>query len=382
MPRAPREPPSPSALVPALLRYLGARGRDPAALAARLGLPADAADRDEIDATPAAIGDLLAAAAALLDDPYLALRLPAELPLRRYGLAELAARAAPTLRESLHQLARYGALVHPQLALSLAEDGDLAAWHQATPAHPRGISRHAHEYGLAYVLTHARAALAPPPGSSSAALAPAPGSSSAALAPAPGSSGAAALAPGAAEPLPLHRVWFAHARPRDLAPLDRFFGTEELAFGAEDSGFSFARAHLDRPLATGDARLFATAAELAQSALREQPRSLALAPRVAAHVRARLPEAPSADEVAAALQLSARTLQRRLEAEGTSLTAVADETRAEVARELLADPELPLGEIAYRAGFADLATFSRAFKRWTGTSPGRYRRGLVNPAGA
>ena len=347
MPRAPREPPSPSAVAPALLRYLGARGRDPAALAARLGLPADAAARDEVDAPPAADNDLLAAAAALLDEPYLALRLPAELPLRRYGLAELAARAAPTLRESLHQLARYAALVHPQLALSLDEDGDedgdLAAWHQATPAHPRGIGRHAHEYGLAYVLTHARAALAP--------------------------------APGGGEPLPLCRVWFAHARPRELAPLDRFFGTEELAFGAEDSGFAFARAHLDRPLATGDRRLLATVAGLAESALREQPRTRELAPRVAAHVRARLPEAATADEVAAALQMSARTLQRRLEAEGTSLTAVADETRADLARELLADPALALGEIAYRAGFADLATFSRAFKRWTGTSPGRYRRG-------
>ena len=67
-----------------------------------------------------------------------------------------------------------------------------------------------------------------------------------------------------------------------------------------------------------------------------------------------------------------------MEAEGTSLTAVADETRAEVARELLADPALPLGEVAYRAGFADLATFSRAFKRWTGTSPGRYRREIAS----
>jgi AraC-like DNA-binding protein len=345
MPRAPREPPSPSAIAPALLRYLAARGRDAAALAARLGLPDGAAERDELEVAPSVVNDLLAAAAALEGDPYLALRLPAELPLRRYGLAELAARAAPTLRESLHQLARYAALVHPQLALSLVEDGDEAAWHQATPAHPRGVGRHAHEYGLAYVLVHARASLV--------------------------------RSPDGGDPLPLTRAWFAHARPRDLAPLDRFFGTEELAFGAEDSGFRFARAHLDRPLATGDPRLLATIAGLADSALREQPRTPELAPRVAAHVRARLPAALPPDDVAAALQMSARTLQRRLEAEGTSLTAVVDDTRAALARELLADPALALGEIAYRAGFADLATFSRAFKRWTGTSPGRFRRDLA-----
>jgi AraC-like DNA-binding protein len=342
MPRAPRQPPSPSALVPALLRYLAARGRDPSAVAARFALPADAADHDEIDVAPAVVNDLLAAVAALLDEPYLALRLPAELPLRRYGLAELTARAAPTLRESLHQLARYAPLVHPQLALSLAEHGDEAEWHQATPAHPRGIGRHAHEYALAYVLAHARTVLP--------------------------------RDPAGGETLPLHRVWFAHARPRDLAPLDRFFGTEELAFGAEDSGFAFARAHLDRPLATGDHRLLATVAGLADSALRERPRTIELEPRVAAHVRGRLPEPASADEIAAAMQMSARTLQRRLEAEGTSLTAVIDRTREALARELLLDPELALGEIAYRTGFADLATFSRAFKRWTGTSPGRFRQ--------
>jgi AraC-like DNA-binding protein len=344
MPRAPREPPSPSAIVPALLRYLAARGRDPAPIAARFELPEDAAGRDELDVAPSVIGDLTAAAAALLDEPYLALRLPIELPLRRYGLAELAARAAPTLRESLQQLARFSTLIHPQLALSLAEHGDEAAWHQATPDHPRGIGRHAHEYGLSYVLSHARASLVRESADTS--------------------------------PLPLRRVWFAHARPRDLAPLDRFFGTEELTFGAEDSGFAFARAHLDRPLATGDPRLLATVTDLAASALREQPRTPALAPRVAAHVRARLPEPVAADDAAAAMKLSARTLQRRLEAEGTSLTAVIDGTRAALARELLADAELPLGEIAYRTGFADLATFSRAFKRWTGTSPGRFRRGL------
>ena len=82
------------------------------------------------------------------------------------------------------------------------------------------------------------------------------------------------------------------------------------------------------------------------------------------------------NDAAAVMQMSARTLQRRLEGEGTSLTAVVDDTRQALARELLADPALALGEIAYRTGFADLATFSRAFKRWTGTSPGRFRRSL------
>lgn len=43
----------------------------------------------------------------------------------------------------------------------------------------------------------------------------------------------------------------------------------------------------------------------------------------------------------------------------------------------MADRALPLGEVAARAGFADVATFGRAFKRWTGRSPGDYRRSLL-----
>jgi AraC-like DNA-binding protein len=73
--------------------------------------------------------------------------------------------------------------------------------------------------------------------------------------------------------------------------------------------------------------------------------------------------------------MSARTLARRLEEEGTSFTSVVEAVQRELACRLAADASLPLGEVAYRVGFADPATFSRAFKRWTGQTPGGYRRG-------
>jgi AraC-like DNA-binding protein len=345
MARPAREAPTPSALVPALLRYVAAQGRDAAFLAARFDLSAGAADQDEVKVAPSVASDMLEAAAELLAEPFLALRLPAELPLRGYGLAELAARASSTLRDSLVQTARYASLVHPHLAFELVEhaggagEAGEACWYQRTPAHVRGIGRHAHEYGLAYVLTHMRAA--------------------------------------AARPIAPLRVWFAHARPRDLAPLHRFFATQELAFGEVDSGLALPAALLDEPLATSDARLLATVTGLADEALRASPRGRELAPRVAAHLRTHLPDDASADRVARALHMSARTLQRRLEGEGTSFTEVLDGTREELARALLADPALSLGEIGYRIGFADLASFSRAFRRWTGMPPGQFRRHLA-----
>jgi AraC-like DNA-binding protein len=87
-----------------------------------------------------------------------------------------------------------------------------------------------------------------------------------------------------------------------------------------------------------------------------------------------LPEA-RIDSVARALAITPRTLQRRLDDESVRFTDVLDRVRDDLAREWLASSERSLGEIAARLGFADLATFGRAFKRWTGTTPGAFRRG-------
>jgi AraC-like DNA-binding protein len=81
------------------------------------------------------------------------------------------------------------------------------------------------------------------------------------------------------------------------------------------------------------------------------------------------------DEVAAALLMSQRTLARRLDEEGTSFQVIKDEWRRDVAIQLLAQTSLPPAVIGARAGFEDPTTFYRAFKRWTGCSPGVYRQG-------
>jgi AraC-like DNA-binding protein len=82
---------------------------------------------------------------------------------------------------------------------------------------------------------------------------------------------------------------------------------------------------------------------------------------------------PSVDRVASELRVSARTLQRRLEDEGTSYQKLLDEVRQQTARQLLAATDLDAGEIAFVLGFEELNSFSRAFQGWEGTSPGRWR---------
>jgi AraC-like DNA-binding protein len=72
--------------------------------------------------------------------------------------------------------------------------------------------------------------------------------------------------------------------------------------------------------------------------------------------------------------MSARTLQRRLDDEGTRYSALVEREREAMACTLLDDPTITLAVVAERVGFGDLASFGRAFKRWTGTTPGAWRR--------
>ncbi|MCP8466529.1 AraC family transcriptional regulator [Pseudomonas sp. ZM23] len=81
-----------------------------------------------------------------------------------------------------------------------------------------------------------------------------------------------------------------------------------------------------------------------------------------------------ASTVAGRLGLSERTLQRRLAEEGQSMQALNDGIRQRLAERLLRESRMDLHEVAQCLGYAEAASFSRAFQRWTGQSPGRWKR--------
>ncbi|MCV2355696.1 AraC family transcriptional regulator [Paucibacter sp. B2R-40] len=82
-----------------------------------------------------------------------------------------------------------------------------------------------------------------------------------------------------------------------------------------------------------------------------------------------------AARMAELLGVSERTLQRRLADIGRSFSDVVEEFRREEAARLLATPGLPLVEVASRLGYAEQTSFTRAFRRWTGITPGAWRTG-------
>ena len=83
------------------------------------------------------------------------------------------------------------------------------------------------------------------------------------------------------------------------------------------------------------------------------------------------------EPVARAMGTSARVLQRGLAAEDTSFRALLDAERRRMAELLLASPGAHVSEVARSLGFSEIASFSRAFKRWTRRSPVAYRRALL-----
>ncbi len=100
---------------------------------------------------------------------------------------------------------------------------------------------------------------------------------------------------------------------------------------------------------------------------------------VAARVRRRLLQQmghfPSADAVAEEMAMTSRTLRRHLKQEGTSYRALLDEIRRMLAEQWLEMGVLTLDEISDRLGFSELSNFNHAFRRWTGQTPARFRRG-------
>jgi AraC-like DNA-binding protein len=170
------------------------------------------------------------------------------------------------------------------------------------------------------------------------------------------------------------RTTFAHRRPKNLSPYRRLFGVP-LVFDAEHTAVFFAERWLDEPVRGSDPALQAAIAKLVSD--RESAEALTMSDKVRRVLRTTvLAGTDSADSVAFMFAMSRRSLHRQLQAEGTSLQALANATRFEIARQLLNESDMPAGEIAAVLHYSDASAFSRAFKDWSGAAPREWRRGL------
>jgi AraC-like DNA-binding protein len=155
----------------------------------------------------------------------------------------------------------------------------------------------------------------------------------------------------------------------------RTFPGTALNFSAAFSGFLFPRAYLEARLERADSKLHQVIRQHAERMLAELPRTQSFTREVRDMVAAELVGGnPSALNVAARLDMSTRTLTRRLEREGMNFKELLDDLRKRLALEYVKSQEITLSEVALLLGFSQTAAFHRAFRRWTGQTPLTYRR--------
>ncbi|MCY1056953.1 AraC family transcriptional regulator [Nannocystis sp. SCPEA4] len=159
--------------------------------------------------------------------------------------------------------------------------------------------------------------------------------------------------------------------PTDDEALRRALGPVE--FGALCDEMVLPAAALAQRMPGADPAMHAFFERFARGQLARLPADASLRARVRLQVAQRLHRgAPTLIELADALGLAPRTLQRKLQAEGETLAGLVDAVRRERAAELLAGPQ-PLSEVSYLLGFSAPSAFFRAFRRWTGETPEAYR---------
>jgi AraC-like DNA-binding protein len=181
-----------------------------------------------------------------------------------------------------------------------------------------------------------------------------------------------------AKPLPLLAVHLRAPQPDETTHYEDLFGCTVL-FGQSNSGLLLTGSVLQHPVAqTEDSLKDFLRQSPYQLVKRERPGSVnTISQRVEQLLTGYTSQKlPNADQIAQKLNMSPRTLHRRLTNEATSFQQIKDDFRQELAVHYVSRPELTIDTIATLMGFQDNSAFYRSFKKWTGMSPGAFRQSL------
>ena len=184
----------------------------------------------------------------------------------------------------------------------------------------------------------------------------------------------AALTGQSVAPLTVH---LAYPRPADTRAHEQAFGTAALAFEAPVTQLAFSASTLALPVLHANPGLFPLFEQHAAALLAQLPthEPLPLVEQVRREIVHQLKgEVPTLATVADRLNLGVRTLQGKLQAANYTYQHLLDTVRCDLARRHLREPHLSITDIAFLLGYAEPSVFVRAFKKWTGQTPGAFRR--------
>lgn len=317
-----------------LLEVLTSRGLDPSALREAAGLgDVDLEDRDARISSEQEEA-LWAAAMAATGDPALGLLAAERLRDTDYGVLVYLGRHAATVGEALTRVGRWFALVNRGVVLEAVEDHGMVAFRMRVPALPGPLPRPAAEYTLAATLLRMQDATG-------------------------------------VDFVPV-RVDMPFAAPEDHEAA-RVFGCP-VRYGQRHPQLVFDSGTWRATVPGVDAALSAILAAHASLLADAVPKGDVFVDGVRTRIAEALPDgAPSIDDMGRRLGMSGRTMQRRLKQEGHSFSDLLDEVRLRLARLHLAEGHVSLAETAFLLGFSEQSAFTRAFRRWTGQTPGAWR---------
>ncbi len=316
--------------LPGRLEELGIRV---SAVLQHAGLSPSLLDQERVLVTTEQLFALWRGIGALSPDPAIGLLLGTETKAERFDAIALAALSTASFGEGMRQMARYKQLSCPEEILH-SEDGDEWAiqfrWLLADGVEPEVLT----DLCFAWVLSVARFGTGTK-----------------------------------ISPVRLELI-----RPRGhLKVMERYFGCEVVT-GATRNALVFRTSDAELPFVTRNAELLAMLAPQFEEELRRLDGQVGFVERVRGAIQTRLVgRRPKMEEIARALHLSSRTLQRRLQEAGYSFQQVMEEARHQLARHYLNNPVLELNEAAYLLGYEDSGSFIRAFRGWEGVPPAAWR---------
>jgi len=169
-------------------------------------------------------------------------------------------------------------------------------------------------------------------------------------------------------------VYFAYAQPRNVLAHREIFRSR-LHFGSRVARLVFRQADLRLLTVRGDPDLARYLGKYADQVLASLVHGETLRHKVRAMIWAESSVGRSTlGQVAAAVRMTPRTLQRQLRAEGTSFQRELQEVRKAVSIAALRNPDVAIDDVAFLLGYAEPSAFYRSFKRWTGRTPQEFRR--------
>jgi AraC-like DNA-binding protein len=176
--------------------------------------------------------------------------------------------------------------------------------------------------------------------------------------------------------IPIQRAQFAYPEPPYGAEY-RIMYSSNLEFRAQRTAIVFDASYLDLPIVQNERTVKEFLRIAPENILVKYKNGSSLGARIRRRLRQSLPgELPEFEALAAEMNMTPATLRRRLHEDGTSFQAIKDQLRRDLAISHLSHSKRSTMDIGLELGFSERSAFHRAFKKWTGASPGEFRRRL------